>query len=253
MKILILFLIVMSSTYAGVIIKDVGNGQVEIQGKSFVAGDLLAEWAQVRSFNLSVDQKFSKTKKFRIHGPRVFTPEALDSYVSSVVNKSHHTLIKFPGSNFVKVLNARDVRYEALPVYKDIKDIPKDLNYAQMIYQLKHIGPADLARNLRPFMSRYGRIIDEKYSNVIYVADVDQNLRRIYKIIDFLDTEKYAKSIKTTQELNKKHEKVLKKEKTLIEILSEKEIIFLIIFFILGSIIGFGTRGYLMKRIEGGW
>lgn len=252
MRLLIfIFILLLTSVAQAELLKPKASGEVEVLKSSFSALEILEEWAKLRGINLSIDRDFPKKAIFHLRGKKSLKSEELDAYITGVVGQSQFTLVTFPDSKFVKVLNTRDVRYEPLPVYKNMKEVPENHSYAQMVYELKHIDPRDLARNLRPFLSRYGRVID--HSNIIYVADETRNLKRIGKIINFLDTEEYAKSLKQTQELNKKHEKVVKEEKSIIQILSEKEIIFLIIFFIMGSIIGFGARGYLMKRIEGGW
>lgn len=249
-----LVLLLMTSSFAwgqSQILRPLDGERVEILKSSFTAQEVLEAWGRLRGLNLSVDQDFKKKVVFHLKGKKVFSKTELDSYVSAVVGQSGFTLITFPDSPFVKVLSSRDVRYEPVPVYKDKDVVPEDHSYSQMVYELKHIDPRALARNLRPFLSRYGRVIDD--SNMIYVADENLNLRRIGKIIGFLDSAEYARSVKRTAELNKRHETVVKKEKSLIQILSEKEIIFLLIFFLLGGIIGFGTRGYVVKRIEGGW
>lgn len=246
-----IFCLLITFSVRAELLKPQTSGEVEILKSTFSALEILEEWARLKGINLSIDRSFPKKSIFHLRGKKSLSSEELDAYVTGVVGQSQFTLVTFPGSKLVKVISSRDVRYEPLPVYRNVNDVPENHSYAQMVYELKHIDPKDLARNLRPFLSRYGRVID--HSNIIYVADETRNLKRIGKIINFLDTDEYAKSLKRTEELNKKHEKVVKEEKSLIQILSEKEIIFLIIFFILGSIIGFGTRGYLMKRVEGGW
>jgi general secretion pathway protein D len=106
---------------------------------------------------------------------------------------------------------------------------------------------------MRPFLGRFGRIIDVKNSNSVYVADTGNNIRRIAQIAHYLDTEGYSKNRREMQEINEKHKIARTKSKSFYEILTKNESIFILIFFLMGSIIGFGTRGYMMKKIEGGW
>ena len=59
--------------------------------------------------------------------------------------------------------------------------------------------------------------------------------------------------MKEVEEINEKHKKVLKKEKSVFDILTQNNAVFLVLFTLVGLIMGFGIRGYLMKRVEGGW
>jgi hypothetical protein len=68
-----------------------------------------------------------------------------------------------------------------------------------------------------------------------------------------VDVDTYDKDKKEIAEINEKHKKIMKNEKSFVTILIENNGIFLIVFMILGLILGFGIRGYLMKRVEGGW
>ena len=73
------------------------------------------------------------------------------------------------------------------------------------------------------------------------------------KIIQELDSPDYLKSAAEVKELNEKNKKTIEKKKGFIEILNNNNVIFLLLFSLVGAVIGFGIRGYAMKRIEGGW
>jgi hypothetical protein len=96
-------------------------------------------------------------------------------------------------------------------------------------------------------------VIDVANAESIHIADNATNVRRLVKLIQILDTEEFVKSKKEIDDLNEKHKKILTKEKSWYEIFSQNNGIFLFVFLLVGLIIGFGTRGYMMKRIEGGW
>lgn len=252
MKTLLLLMALISTSFAAVL-EETPEGDYRITKPVVTAGEMLDAYVNLKKLNLSADRDFPYQKSFQVNGLTIIKSSQIDSYVTNLVAQSGMTMVRFPDSNLVKVLNARDIRYETIPVHKKVSAIPKDHSWSQMVYTLKYIEPSQLTRNLRPFLSRYGRIIDEKYSNVIYITEENANLRRLMDIIQFLDTEAYAKNMKETKQLNQKHEQVIGKEKGILEILSSNQIIFLILFFVLGSIIGFGIRGFMMKRIEGGW
>lgn len=119
--------------------------------------------------------------------------------------------------------------------------------------RLKYVESYDIARNLRPFITRYGRVIDEKNANTIILADTGKNIHRIHKLIEKLDTSDFLVRKKKVEKINSTAKREVKKNKSVLEYIKDQHVLFLIAFALIGGIIGFGTRGYLMKRIEGGW
>jgi general secretion pathway protein D len=162
-------------------------------------------------------------------------------------------MIVDPAVPFIQVIQSRDARYTTLPVYDDLKALPNNDNFVQFNYRLKYADPADVARNMRPFMSRYGRVIDVKHSKSIHILDSADNVKRLIAITQIVDVESYTKDKEEIEAINAKYRKLLKNEKSFLSILVENNGIFIVVFMILGLILGFGIRGYVMKRVEGGW
>lgn len=87
-----------------------------------------------------------------------------------------------------KVIPASDIRYHPVDVFKSqdlgLENFPKDADYHMMSHQLKNPKLGDeITRAIRPFLSRYGRIVEVAASGEIIVQDTGLNLARIYGLI----------------------------------------------------------------------
>lgn len=251
MRILFVFLLLMTKVSAAVV-KHNGDRDFIITQTTFKVSQLLADYAALMNYNLSVTSEF-QDEDFTVQGLPVIKKDQMENYVSILLSQSGNAVIRMPDSQFMQVISGRDIRYTAVPIYKSLDEIPKNDNQAQFSYSLKYIDGAEIARNLRPFLSRYGRIIDIKHANAINITDTGNNLKKMANIIINLDTEEFKKSHDEIQEINEKHKQALKKDKSIFEIISSNQIIFISIFFLMGIIFGFSSRGYMMKKIEGGW
>jgi len=251
MRTIIIFLLVITSAY-GEVLKRNSDGDFILGQQNFKVSQLLSDYAALMNFNLSVTSEF-QDETFTVQGSPVIKKEQMENYVSILLSQSGNAVIRMPDSHFMQVISARDIRYTTIPIYKSLEEIPKNDNQSQFSYSLKHMDGTELARNIRPFMGRYGRIIDIKHANAINITDTGNNLRRLAEIILNLDKEEFKKSRDEIQEINAKNKKSLIKEKSFFEIISNNQLIFILVFFLMGIIFGFGARGYMMKKVEGGW
>lgn len=251
MKTLILAVVLFSTTAQAEVLRQTASGAYQIMKNQFKTSELLSDYARLEGLNLNVASNLDDDT-FESYGSMIIPQDQIEAYVSSILKKSSRSMIRKKDSRFVQVIDARDIRYNTVPIYDDYKAVPENDNESQLNLKLKYMDSADLARNMRPFMSRYGRIIDVKKSNTVHIIDIGTNLRRIGQIAETLDTEAYLNDKKEMEKINEKHKKT-KEGKSFLEILSKNEVIFILIFFLIGSIMGFGLRGYQMKRIEGGW
>lgn len=116
------------------------------------------------------------------------------------------------GKKVYKLINAIDVRYTAgiksFSATKETNDPLPTANAAdpvELVYHSKNgpQRPSEIARNLRPFMSRYGRVIDERSGGLIIVRDTASNLHQLLPLIRRLDTPFTAQEIKVMKNSNK--------------------------------------------------
>lgn len=123
-----------------------------------------------------------------------FTAENADSLYSHILNENGYTRVLLDDGRTYRIINSRDVRYTPVPQvtsnYDKAPQLPNTSDYHMMTYTLKYpLISKEMTRSLRPFMSRYGRIIDNKVGGTIIVQDTALNLKRIYGLIKQMDNE----------------------------------------------------------------
>jgi len=244
---LIAFFISFSATGA---VFTVQNDQIVIQQTDFKISEFVADYAKMKSMNVVFDNDF-KDQSTTLVGSKVMPKTDVDLYLSVILMENGYTMLTVAETQTLNIVNSRDIRYRSAKVYKSIETLPDTFEHVWFIHTLKHIPANILARNLRPLVSRYGRVID--HSDSIMISDTAKNVKQLMNVVRFMDTADHLKGWEEIKQLNEKNSKVTIKSKGLLEILGENTVIFLILFCLIGGIIGFGTRGYLMKRIEGGW
>ena len=249
MKFLIALLFVVTANAA--VLEKQGE-EFKLLKNTFQASELVEDYARLMNLNMSVASDF-QDETFEIYGKTTLTKDQVEGYVSRVLSISFHTMIVDPAVPFIQVIQSRDARYTTLPVYNDLKDLPNNDNFVQYNHRLQFADPSDVARNMRPFLSRYGRVIDVPHARSIHIADTADNVKRLIAMTNIVDVADYEKDKKEIEAINEKYKKLIKNEKSFITILVENNGIFLVVFTILGLILGFGIRGYMMKRVEGGW
>lgn len=144
--------------------------------------ELTKHMQKLTGINLILDKEVKG--KVSIVAPTPITVgDAWRAYLTAL-NMSGYTLVKTGA--FYKVINARDIRYTPTKIYTG-SYTPNTDNYIMKVIALKNISASELARNFRPFMTRYGRIIDIKQTNTIIVADTGTNINRLVKLVKFLD------------------------------------------------------------------
>lgn len=102
-----------------------------------------------------------------------WSQENANSLIGEVLAKSGFARVKAPNKNSYYIVTGRDIRYESnLVSYSATKDKndelppPNAADWIELVYKSEN-GPdvtSSISRNLRPFLSRYGRVIDDRYS-----------------------------------------------------------------------------------------
>lgn len=137
------------------------------------------------------------------------TNENADSLFSSILNENGYTRIKQEENTYL-ILSARDIRYQATPIvkasYDSVPSLPQNMDYYMMEYTLKNNQTkisSEITGALRPFISRYGRIIDMKTTGTLIVQDTAKNLTRLYELIkkmDIIPTKEQIEAMKKQQD-----------------------------------------------------
>lgn len=115
-----------------------------------------------------------------------------DSTLSYILSLNGYTRVSHT-DGVMKIVQSRDIRYTPTKLSSTNKKVPpkilKNYDYSMMEYTMETPGyTTEITRSLRPFMSRYGRIIDLKYANKLLIQDTGVNLYRLYGLIRGMDT-----------------------------------------------------------------
>jgi len=144
--------------------------------------DLTKHMQKLTGINLILDKDLKGTVS--ITAPTAITVgDAWKAYLTAL-NLNGYTLVK--SGAFYKIVQARDIRYTSTKIYTG-NYTPETENYAMRIIPLKNINSAEVTRSFRPFMSRYGRIIEIRQTNTIIVQDTGSHINRLSRLIKFID------------------------------------------------------------------
>lgn len=132
--------------------------------------------------------------------------DAWRAYLAAL-NMAGFTLVE--SGKFYKIINARDVRYVPTKIYTGAYT-PTTEAHVMKVLALKNVDAAEISRNFRPFMSRYGRIIDIKQTNTIIISDTGTNIVRLEKLIKFLDVPGFEESLQIFQVRNSSAQEIAK-------------------------------------------
>jgi type II secretory pathway component GspD/PulD (secretin) len=110
-------------------------------------------------------------------------------------------------------MSSRENRYLAGPVSID-SSFSRDAAYKMVLYTLKHPLAPSITRNLRPYVSRYARVINFSDAHTLIISDMGINIDRLIKIIEAMDTAMAYKNFlaqkpQKTEQNSEEQEKIL--------------------------------------------
>lgn len=178
--------------------------------------DLTKHMQKLTGINLILDKDLKG--KITISAPQAITVgDAWKAYLTAL-NVNGYTLVK--AGAFWKVVNSRDIRYTPTKMYTG-NYTPDTENYVMRIIPLKNISVTEVTRSFRPFMTRYGRLIDIKQTNTLIVQDTGENINRLVRLIKFIDVPGHEESLQiipvknsSAQEIAKLLDQILKGNST---------------------------------------
>ncbi len=163
-------------------------------------------WAQCKTVNecLNLSAKLTGKKyifekksvqgEIATAGDLTWTAENADALLGEVLAESGYALEKVQGTDVFKVFNARDMRYNVQPSLeaslKSNDELPSanPAFWVSLTYTSKNEGRvSEMARNLRPFMSRYARVIDVRDSNLLIIQENAKSVVRLLEIVRKMD------------------------------------------------------------------
>lgn len=134
------------------------------------------------------------------------TKENADTYLSEVLNEHGYTRIRVSDDRY-KIVEARDVRYIPTKMLNGNREkVPMTDDYMMVSYTFKDPElSSEIARSFRPFMSRYGRIIDVKSAGKLLLQDTGRNINRLIRLIRDVDKIPTEEELEKRQENRKRH------------------------------------------------
>lgn len=138
--------------------------------------------------------------------------ENAELIISALLHDGGYARIK-ESEGVYRVIAARDVRYNSVPLVSASKEVapslPTNFDYHMLEYKLDHPSSGKvMARNFRPFLSRYGRVVYPTGSDRIIIQDTAKNLDRIYKLAVNLDKEIDKEVLRELERKEKRHYEV---------------------------------------------
>jgi general secretion pathway protein D len=148
------------------------------------------------------------------------TAENADTLLSQILQLNGYSRVPTDNKDVYLIVCSRDIRYYPGITYRADKNttpaIPKNSDYSQLLYTFKHHlhgQSRDTANSLRPFMSRYGRIIEMKSSGTIVVHELNSLMPTVLEIARMNDRELSKDEIKKFEEQEKERKENMKAEK----------------------------------------
>ncbi len=178
--------------------------------------DLTKHMQKLTGLNLILDKDIKG--KISISTPSPITVgDAWKAYLEAL-SINGYSLVK--SGAYYTIVNNRDIRYSPTTMYTGSYS-PNTENYVMQIIPLKYVASREVANSFRPFMSRYGRIIEIKQTNTVIVQETGTHINRLMKLIKFIDIPGHEESLQiikvknsSAQEIATLLDKILKGNQT---------------------------------------
>lgn len=124
-------------------------------------------------------------------------------------------LMLYKEDGFYSIMNERDVRYMPSPIVNSGEVEGKNENYVIAAFKTKFPLSNEISRNLRPFVSRYARVISLSNAKLLLIQDTEKNINSLKEVINVMDTKEAYDAM---LEKKKKEARVTKEEKQIKEL-----------------------------------
>ena len=174
--------------------------------------DLTKHMQKLTGLNLILDKDIKG--KISISTPSPITiGDAWKAYLQAL-SINGYSLVK--NGAYYTIVQNRDIRYSPTTMYTGSYS-PNTENFVMQIIPLKYISSKEVSNAFRPFMSRYGRILEIKQTNTLIVQETGTHINRLMKLIKFIDIPGHEESLQiikvkntSAQELATLLDKILK-------------------------------------------
>lgn len=205
---LILMMFLCASAQAGFTRQ--GSEILPFRDQAYPLASLIEDYASLTGTSISyADDLFRKDQSVHVDFNSKQSLKEFEKFFYSSLDMAGFTAISENG--VLWIYNTRDIRYLPVEVYTD-DSYPVDKTYSTVIIKLKNPLSSNIARNLRPIVSRYGRVIDFSDGYTLLINDLGTNIDRLKKTIASMDTEKAWKTILESEPKKKEPENPLREK-----------------------------------------
>ena len=189
-----------ASTFANSFLKIDKFGKVApviIENKPLA--EVIKQYANLKNIPVTYKEKLiSKDDKVSLHLNHAVELKDFDEYFFYLLSQLGFSILNLSGE--MNVVAHKDIRYLANPFYYS-DQFPKTHNYITVSHRLKFPIGKSIDRILRPFFSRYGRLVLFGDESTLIFHEKGTNIDILLKIIETMDNnesyERYKKMKKT--------------------------------------------------------
>lgn len=252
--VIILLMVSLSFSYSsrGEVLEKSSEGEYRFLKEKVNLNELLVEYTGLIGADLTILSKKISSISVNVVGNKVIKKDNMDEFISKILSYENQALVISKDRKEYSVLNGREARFKALPLYSEGEELPNSNNFIKTVYKVKSVDLKALARNVRPFRSRYGYVMANSDANMITISDAANHAKEILSIMKMMDTPEIAKDVENVREINERFKKLSAEKEDFLTVLNQNNIMFIVIFSLIFLIIGFLTRGYVIRHLEGG-
>jgi type II secretory pathway component GspD/PulD (secretin) len=205
MKILSILLLIPTVALAKFTLKDKMIQPFQLNNQNM--REFITDYADIVEKPLLVNKKTIKGKvNFSIVNP--ISLEDFHKMFLTVLSSQGIAVVE--DEAFLRVISERDVRYTPSKLYMS-DNFPKSDQHIMVKYDLKNPLANEISRNIRPFISRYGRIISFNNGHTLIISDKGNNINRILKVVNSLDHKFDLEAYIANKELRRKRKEKAQK------------------------------------------
>ncbi len=205
MKILIILMLLSNHAFAVLKIRD--NAVQPFTSNDMRLAEFVEFYANTYQVTLTAGSKI-KLQKYKVN--LVINSALSKAEMTDLLDTvlEHNGLTRISDGVGYSIINSRDIRYLPVATYNS-SDNPGGKKFVLVYHKMKYPLGRKVSRSLRPFISRYGRVVNFSDGKSLIIADYGENIKRLIKVVDSVDNKESYKVY-----LAKKESKKIKDPKT---------------------------------------
>lgn len=221
MKILIILLGLSLNTFAVLKVENQKVQPSEIKGMKL--SEFITFYADTFNISITYEDRVVKDVDINLVLNKELDKEEMTSLFDTVLMDNKLTKVE-NGVGF-SIIETRDVRYTPVGTYSS-ENNPGGKQYIMVHHKMKFALSSEASRNIRPFLSRYGRVIDFADGKTIVLLDYADNIKRLISIISSIDNKNSFQSFLNKRQIKKRQDsEFLKLQEEVVGLKLEKKIL----------------------------